>query len=95
MVSAHSSIEWTEESVHGHVERLRADVDFPDVVLDPLRGFGEPVIRGRNVATEILGELFDAGETVAGLAETYELDPALVDEAVRYEFRVAKSAIAA
>ncbi|HTW11303.1 MAG TPA: DUF433 domain-containing protein [Solirubrobacteraceae bacterium] len=89
------SIEWTEHTVNGQVERLRADVDFPDVVLDPLRGFGEPVIRGRNVATEILGELYNAGETVQGLAETYELDPALVDEAVRYEFRIAKSAVAA
>ncbi|MGH2862582.1 MAG: DUF433 domain-containing protein [Solirubrobacteraceae bacterium] len=89
------SLEWTEETVNGQVERLRADVDFPEVVLDPLRGFGEPVIRGRNVTTEVLGELYNAGETVLGLAETYELDPSLVDEAVRYEFRIAKSAVAA
>ncbi len=89
------SVEWTEETVDGQVERLLAKTDIRDVVLDPLRGFGEPVIRGRNVRTEVLGELYEAGETVAGLAETYELSPALVDEAVRYELWRARSAVAA
>jgi uncharacterized protein (DUF433 family) len=89
------SIEWTEETPDGQVERLRAQADLPDVVIDPLRGFGEPVLRGRNVATEVLGELYRAGETVEGIAESYELSPALVNEAVRYEFRRAASAVAA
>jgi uncharacterized protein (DUF433 family) len=89
------SVEWTEETPDGQVERLRANVDMPHVVVDPLRGFGEPVIRGRNVRTEVLGELYEAGETVAGLAETYELPTALVDEAVRYELWRARSAVAA
>jgi uncharacterized protein (DUF433 family) len=89
------SIEWTEETVNGQVERLLAQADLPDVVLDPLRGFGDPVLRGRNVTTEVLGELYRAGETVQGIAEGYDLEPALVDEAVRYEFRRATSAVAA
>jgi uncharacterized protein (DUF433 family) len=89
------SIEWTKETVNGQVERLRAQADLPDVVLDPLREFGEPVLRGRNVRTEILGELYRAGETVQGIAEGYDLPPALVDEAVRYEFRRTTSAVAA
>ncbi|MGH2842843.1 MAG: DUF433 domain-containing protein [Solirubrobacteraceae bacterium] len=89
------SLEWTEDTVNGQVERLRAQADLPDVVIDPLRGFGEPVIRGRNVTTEVLGELYAAGETIGGIAEAYDLTPALVDEAVRYEFRRATSAVAA
>jgi uncharacterized protein (DUF433 family) len=89
------SIEWSEQTADGQVERLRAQADLPDVVLDPLSGFGEPIIRGRNIRTEVLGELYGAGETMAGLAEMYELSPQLVDEAVRYEFWRAKSAVAA
>jgi uncharacterized protein (DUF433 family) len=64
-------------------------------VFDPLRAFGEPVLRGRNVTTEVLGELYRAGETVDGIADSYELAPPLVDEALRYEFRRATSAVAA
>jgi hypothetical protein len=69
------SIEWTEETVNGQVERLLAQADLPDVVLDPLRGFGEPVLRGRNVTTEVLGELYRAGETVQGIAEGMTSSP--------------------
>jgi uncharacterized protein (DUF433 family) len=89
------SIEWTEKTVDGQVERLLAQADLPDVVFDPLRAFGEPVLRGRSVTTEVLGELYRAGETVDGIADSYELSPSLVDEAVRYEFRRATSAVAA
>ena len=42
----------------------------------------------RNVRTEIIAELFRAGESLSdGIAEMYELPRATIDQALRYEFR--------
>jgi len=53
------------------------------VLIDPLRGFGDPVVR--NVPTEIIAELFRAGDPPEMIAELYELSVTEVNEAVRYE----------
>jgi len=77
------SIEWTDDSNSAQPAKLRPVSELRDVFIDPLRGFGEPVVRG--VRTEIIAELFAAGDSVEMIAEMYELPRALVDEAVRYE----------
>ena len=78
------SLEWTPHNgTARHVRLLRPIADIPDVKIDPLRGFGEPVVRG--VRTEVIGELVRAGDPPDMIAEMYELDRALVDQAVRYE----------
>jgi uncharacterized protein (DUF433 family) len=63
--------------------RLRPDAAAPQVVLDPLRGFGSPVVR--NTRTANLYELWMAGDSIAGIAEAYELPSAEVEAAVRFE----------
>jgi uncharacterized protein (DUF433 family) len=79
------SIEWTSD-VDGRQPRLaHPDVDLDQVDIDPLRGFGEPVVR--NVRTEIIVELFRAGESPEGISDTYELGREAVLQALRYEFR--------
>lgn len=88
------SVEWTAHDENGQVRLICPDSELPNVVLDPLRAFGDPVLRERNVKTEVLGELFRAGETLEGLAEMYELTPSQIREAVRYEFRRLSSAAA-
>ena len=40
---------------------------------------------GRGVRTEVIGELFRAGEPVAAIAEMYELTREQIDAALRYE----------
>lgn len=55
----------------------------PAVLINPLRGFGEPVVR--NVPTEVLRELYSAGEHPEMIAEMYELSLDDVNAAVRYE----------
>jgi uncharacterized protein (DUF433 family) len=79
------SLEWTDDSDDAQPARLRPESDLRDVLIDPLRGFGEPVVRG--VRTEIIAELFAAGDSPTMIADTYELDRDLVDEAVRYELK--------
>ncbi len=65
------------------VQRLRPVAAIPDVVIDPLRQFGEPVVR--SVRTEVIAEQVRAGETIDGIAKLYELDRRLVEAALRYE----------
>ena len=58
----------------------------------PVRAGGRPAIRG--VPAEVLAEGFRAGESAAELARLYELDPADVEAALRYEMRATQRAIA-
>jgi uncharacterized protein (DUF433 family) len=86
------SIEWTSNGDVPQPRLVHPDVDLDRVQIDPLRGFGEPVVR--NVRTEIIVELFRAGESPEGIAEAYELDHQTVLQALRYEFRRADGAAA-
>lgn len=78
-----SAIEWTGENDDAEPRRLRPVAGINDVVVDPLLGFGEPVVRG--VRTEIIRELVQAGESQDAIAEVYELPRESVEAAVRYE----------
>lgn len=81
--SFRSSLEWTDNTEAAHPSRLRPKPDLPHVFVDPLRGFGEPVVR--SVRTEIIAELFTAGDSAEMIAEMYDLKVAHVNEAVRFE----------
>lgn len=85
------SVEWTGAGVSAQPRLLRPAEDLLEVAIDPLRGFGEPVVR--NVRTEALAELFRAGESPDAIAEMYELPRPTVDEALRYEMRRARAAL--
>lgn len=66
------------------VRRL-ADASAPRVVvIDPEISFGRPTIAGRGVSVAILVDRFSAGESMADLAEDYELTQQQVEEAIRY-----------
>jgi uncharacterized protein (DUF433 family) len=77
------SLEWTGEDASAEPRLLRPVYDIQQVVIDPLRGFGEPVVRG--VRTEVIAELVRAGDPPDMIAELYELPRSTVDAAVRYE----------
>jgi uncharacterized protein (DUF433 family) len=65
--------------------RLRPDGKESPVVIDPEVAFGLPVVRG--VRTEVIHELFDAGDSIDLIAEGYELAKAAVEDAIRFETR--------
>jgi uncharacterized protein (DUF433 family) len=75
------SVEWTSDADGRQPKLVHPDVDLDQVEIDPLRGLGEPVVR--NVRTEIIVELFRAGESPEGIAETYELEREAVLQALR------------
>jgi len=67
------------------VVRLNPDPEVPEVVVDPLRQFGEPVVR--SVPVEVIAEQVRAGEVPERVATLYDLEPAQVWAAIRYELR--------
>jgi uncharacterized protein (DUF433 family) len=77
------SVDWTSERLDAEPRRLRPIADVTEVVIDPLRGFGEPVVRG--VRTDIIAELVRAGDSPEMIADLYDLPRSTVNAAVRYE----------
>lgn len=72
-------------------EKLHPAPDLQDVVIDPLRQFGEPVVR--SVPTEVIAEQVRAGDPAEMIMELYELSRKQVDAALRYELLRAKAAV--
>ncbi|MBK6375753.1 MAG: DUF433 domain-containing protein [Dokdonella sp.] len=63
--------------------RANAPEPLAAVVIDPKRGFGRPVLDGRGIRTEVVVERFQAGESIASLAEDYGLDPSVIEDILR------------
>lgn len=75
------SAEFDDKS--GVVRRLRPISELQSVWLDPVRQFGNPVVR--SVPTEVIAEQIRAGDDPAHIAELYELSELEVLQAIRYE----------
>ncbi|MCO5167479.1 MAG: DUF433 domain-containing protein [Planctomycetes bacterium] len=87
------TLERVEHDATGLVARLHPwshRLDEPmHVVIDPRRAFGRPVVVGSNVPAEVLAERFAAGDTLAALAEDYQLDVGRIEYAVQWAVRAA------
>jgi len=60
------------------------------VVIDPEMSFGIPTIRG--IRTEVITELYHAGEPPALIARTWELDESDIHDAIRFELGLRRAA---
>lgn len=69
--------------VDGIADRVRPQDGNRDVFVDPLRQFGEPVVR--SVPTEVIAEQVRAGDRLESIAENFELTLQQVESAVRFE----------
>lgn len=52
------------------------------IVIDPLRSFGRPILVGAGVHTQVIAARINAGESVAELAQDYELSEARIQDAL-------------
>jgi uncharacterized protein (DUF433 family) len=84
-----------------HLERIKMDPDgmlkfFPFVVhpgsgepksveINPMIGFGKPVIAGTGISTAIIASRFNARDSIADLAAEYDCSPQQIEEAIRWE----------
>ena len=67
---------------------VRADIQAmqpKSIVIDPRRGFGQPVITGTGVQARIVAERYRAGESIHDLADDYSLALDLIEDAIRCE----------
>jgi uncharacterized protein (DUF433 family) len=81
-------IEWDLSGLPSRMFPLtRADrLDSPKILsIDPKVAFGRPVVQRKAIKTSAIAERFRAGESMADLAEDYDLEVFEVEEAVRYE----------
>ncbi len=84
-----------------HLERVEVDPKglfrfFPFVVqpgpsepklveINPMIGFGKPVIAGTGISTAIIASRFSARDSIADLAAEYECTSRQIEEAIRWE----------
>lgn len=54
------------------------------IVIDPHVSAGRPIVAGTRVSLVIIRDRFTAGESIADLADDFELAPAVVEQALRY-----------
>lgn len=54
------------------------------IAIDPQIAFGRPIVLRAGVSTTAIADRIDAGETVADVAEDYDLSPEEVEQAVLY-----------
>lgn len=73
---------------HDLAARLYPDGRESPVTIDPEQAFGIPTVEG--VRTEILYEMWDAGDSFETLAEGYEFPVAHIEAAIRFEARRAR-----
>jgi uncharacterized protein (DUF433 family) len=55
------------------------------IEINPMIGFGKPVIAGTGISTAIIASRFNARESMAALAEEYGCTPEQIEEAIRWE----------
>jgi uncharacterized protein (DUF433 family) len=65
------------------------------IVIDPTRSFGQPIVAARGIPTAILAQAVKAHGSVAEIARWYETDVASVRAAVKFEQRLSQNRIAA
>jgi uncharacterized protein (DUF433 family) len=57
------------------------------IFLDPSIRFGKPVIAGKGVPTDIIAELYNAGDSINDIADEYDCTPHQVKTAIHFEFQ--------
>jgi uncharacterized protein (DUF433 family) len=81
-------IEWDLAGLPTRIFPLtRAEqLDAPKILaIDPKIAFGRPIVERKAIKTSAITERFLAGESIADLAEDYDLEVFEVEEALRYE----------
>ena len=85
-------IEWGGNVAQRLYPWVRADLRAAQpksIVVDPRRGFGQPIIAGTGVQARIVTERHRAGESILDLAEDYALEVPQIEDAIRCETREA------
>lgn len=83
-------VEWDAKGVASRFFPILTEPTFalPDdrlIFLDPAVRYGKPLIAGKGVPTEIVTELYDAGDSIEDIANEYDCTPLEVKTAIQFE----------
>lgn len=67
------------------VQSLPGNNSDKPLTIDPNVSFGSPVLTGTGLPTRILAELYDAGDSIAEIAQEYGCTPAQIHAAIWFE----------
>ncbi len=76
-----------DETGEAAVIELPADMEFPEIVINPNRYSGQPTFAGRRVSVATIAGMAASGERPEDLAADYGLSLELVDAAIEYTKR--------
>lgn len=85
-------IEWGGDVAERLYPWVRSDLGAAQpksIVVDPRRGFGQPIIAGTGIQARIVTERHRAGESIVILAKDYGLEVEQIEDAIRCETREA------
>jgi uncharacterized protein (DUF433 family) len=74
-----------EFDAHGNPARWRPFPASRRIVIDPQRAFGAPIVDDAGIPTLVLARAVQVEESVDTVAKLFNVDPAAVDDAYRYE----------
>jgi len=69
--------------------RLNGTEQPKNVVINPYVSFGKPVITGTGLPTRVVAERYKAGDSIPQIARDYGRKEEEIDDAIRYELRIA------
>lgn len=69
--------------------RLHGTEQPRSVVINPYVSFGKPVITGTGLPTRVVAERYKAGDSIPRIARDYGRKEEEIDDAIRYELRIA------
>jgi len=81
--------EGIEFDADGYARLWHPSKGQPNVILDPKRSFGRPILGPASVPTRALFDAFRAEGSIERVARWYKVEPALVQEAVAFELQYA------
>jgi uncharacterized protein (DUF433 family) len=77
----------------GWAEQVRLPIyEHVDVVVDPERAFGLPIVVHGGARVEDLVDRFQAGDSIADIADDFDVKPAEVEDVIRVATRAAATA---
>jgi uncharacterized protein (DUF433 family) len=56
-----------------------------EIVLDPARNLGQPILNKYNVKTELIYELYKTNHSISEISDWYELDKNSIQAAISFE----------
>ncbi len=63
-----------------------------NISISPTVSFGKPVLSGTGISTSVIVGRFNARDSVADLAREYNVAPAVLEDAIRWEMNIGKAA---